>query len=169
LKLSSRRWGLLNPEERLREFRLEEGGNMDSKLLEVGSLNVAYDLRQDANKLSQIRVASLSSGPFGLSTVNGIVGSPEWWGAIEAGIVKIESFVGVIRRVDGGPMGDSAIVRIESGGDTRSWMMWEGFTKALLGKRAAVYYALIPPKNPPQPDFVVDLILQVQILEDGGN
>ena len=136
---------------------------MVTGLLEEGSLGVVYDIRQDSILLSQMRTASLSTGPFGLSTVHGIVGSPDWWTAVEAGRVKVETFVGVIRRVDGGPMGDSAIVRIEGGGETRSWTAWEGFGPSLIGKKVEVRYANVPPRNPPEPDFVVDLILQIRM------
>jgi hypothetical protein len=132
---------------------------------ELDSSNVLYDIRQDAIKLSQIRAASLSTGQFGLTTAHGIVGSPEWWKAVDAGRIKVETFVGVIRRLDGGPMGDSAIVRIEGDGETKSWTAWEGFNRSLIGKRIEIRYACVPPKNPPKPDFVVHLILEIRAIE----
>ena len=136
---------------------------MPEGLLKAGSIGVVYDIRQDSIKLSQMRSASLSSGPFGLSTIHGIVGSPDWWNAVEAGRVKVVQFVGVIRHVDGGPMGDSTIVRIEGNGETKSWTAWEGFDRSLIGKRVEIHYANVPPKNPPEPNFVIDLILQIRV------
>ena len=138
---------------------------MVAGLLEEDSQGVLYDLRRDPIKLSQIRSASLSSGPFGLTTMHGIVGSPDWWAAVEIGQIKIETFVGVVRRVDGGPMGDSAIARIEGGGETKSWAIWEGFDPGLVGRMVEIRYANVPPRNPPDPGFVVDLILQIKMVD----
>jgi hypothetical protein len=84
---------------------------------------------------------------------------------VNAGRIKVETFVGVIRRLDGGPMGDSAIVRIDGGGEVKSWTAWEGFNRSLIGKRIEIRYACVPPKNPPKPDFVVHLILEIRAIE----
>jgi hypothetical protein len=133
-------------------------------LLEPNSPGVLYDIRKDSVLLAQISEASLSAGRLGLAIENGVVGSPAWWAAMQAGQITILKFVGVIRRVDGGPMGDSAIVRIEGNGDTKSWVPWVGFQLDLIGKNVEVCYVRVPPKYSPRPGFVVELILQVQVM-----
>lgn len=138
---------------------------MVAQPLEFESSSVLYDIRRDAIKLSQIRAASLSTGQFGLTTSHGIVGSPEWWKALDAGGIKVETFVGVIRQLDGGPMGDSSIVRIDGDAEVKSWTAWEGFDRSLIGKRIEIRYACVPPKHPPRPDFVVHLILEIRAIE----
>lgn len=135
-------------------------------LQEPESSGVVYDLRQDAELLAQIAEASLSSGGFGLAFEHGIVGSSDWWAAVWAGHVQLSKFVGRIRRVDGGPMGDSAIVRIEGDGETKSWVPWEGFHRDLLGALIEVSYVRVRPKHPPRPGFLVELIVQVRLLDD---
>jgi hypothetical protein len=134
------------------------------KLL-LDSPDVVYDMRQDERLLAQMRKASLSTGQLGLTVKHGIVGSPEWWSVLESGQIKLEKFIGFIRRVDGGPMGDSTIVRIEGNGETKSWMAWEGFSRSLIGKKVDVRYVGVPPKHPPKPDFVVHLLLQVRLID----
>lgn len=133
-------------------------------LVEPGSPDVVYDIRQDNVLLAQMRRTSLASGQLGLAIEHGVVGSPEWWAAVEAGQVKIETFIGVILRVDGGPMGDSAIVRIQGEGEMKSWVAWEGFEAHLVGKRVEVKYAWVRPKHPPRPGFMIDLPLQVRVI-----
>jgi hypothetical protein len=134
-------------------------------MLSPDSLGVVYDMRQDKTLLAQMRKASLSTGQLGLTVEYGIVGSSEWWSVVESGKIKIETFIGCIRRVDGGPMGDSATVRIEGNGETKSWMAWEGFNSTLIGKKVDVRYIDVPPKHPPKPGFVVHLLLQVRVIE----
>ena len=63
-------------------------------------------------------------------------------------------------------MGDSAIVRIEGNGEIRSWTAWEGFDSNLIGKQVDILYVNVPPKHPPKPDFVVDLLLQVRVVAE---
>jgi hypothetical protein len=134
-------------------------------LLEPDSPSVLYDMRHDAVLLAQISEASLSAGRLGLAIEHGVVASPPWWAAIQAGRIALMRFVGVIRRVDGGPMGDSAIVRIDGKGETKSWVPWAGFHSDLIGKSIEVYYVRVLPKYPPRPGFLVELILQVRVME----
>ena len=139
---------------------------MNNRLLDPASRDVLYDIRNDAVLLAQIQEASLSPGPLGLTTENGVVGSPEWWVALKEGRIKKMEFVGVILRVDGGPMGDSAIMRIKGKSETKSWVTWEGFQSELIGSSVEICYALVRPKHPPFPDFVVELILQVRPVQE---
>jgi hypothetical protein len=133
-------------------------------LLEPDSPGVLYDIRNDVVLLAQISEASLSAGHLGLAIEHGVVGSPTWWAAVKAGQVKIVKFVGTILRVDTGPMGDVAIVRIEGNGETKSWLPWEGFQSGLIGKTVEVCYARVRPKRPPRPNFMVELIIQVRAI-----
>lgn len=135
---------------------------MNSDLLDASDQSVIYDIRRDVVLCEQIRDASLSNSRFGLAVENGVVGSPKWWSAVDAGTLKIERFDGVVRAFDGGPMGDSCIVRVEGDAETRSWAAWAGFKPSLVGSRVEIRYVWVKPKHPPRPDFLIDLILQVR-------
>ena len=138
---------------------------MVTGLLAFDSPSVLYDIRKDSILLGQIRNASLSAGHFGLTTADGIVGSPEWWMAVARGDIKVEMFTGMIASVDGGPMGDSAIVRVQGDHELRSWTAWDGFDSRLIGKRIGLLYACVRPKNPPTSDYFVYLPLQIREIE----
>jgi hypothetical protein len=135
-------------------------------LPQANSSYVVYDLKQDQVLLRQIREASLSSGSLGVAIGDsGIVGSAEWWEAVEAGKLPITKFVGTIRSVDGGPMGDTPTVRIDGERETKSWIAWAGFDRALLGKWIEVEFIRLPPKCPPKPGFMVNLMIKVTLLQ----
>jgi hypothetical protein len=138
---------------------------MIETLFNIDTPGIIYDLRRDKAKLNRIRKASLSTGQLGLTIENGIVGSPEWWSVIESGRIKVEKFIGFIRDLDRGPMGDSAIVRIEGNNETKGWIAWEEFNSNLIGKKVDIRYVDVPPKHPPKPGFTVDLLLQVRVIE----
>lgn len=138
---------------------------MDDGLLALDSPGVLYDIRTDEILLADISEASLASGASGLSVEFGIVGSSSWWLAVKIGRIKIEKFVGVIYEVDGGPMGDSAILRLRGDMETKSWMAWAGFHSNLIGKLIEVSYVRVSPKLPPRPGFMVELIIQVRALQ----
>lgn len=131
--------------------------------------NVVYDIRNDSEALSDIAAASTSKGPLGLVMTHGIVGSKRWWEAVRIGQVQVLTFVGVILTVDGGPMADSAIVRIgRNDGKIMSWVAWNGFNTDLIGRTVRVAYSPVAPKVPPRPGFLVDVLLQVQIVNEDG-
>jgi hypothetical protein len=125
---------------------------------------VAYDLRQDTDLLAQIRQATSSRGDLGLSAENGVVGSSEWWTAVGIGKVPSKVFEGVILRVDGGPMGDSSIVRIQGSHEMKSWVAWNGFDASLIGQHVEIRYAQVSPKKPPTPGYLVDLLLEIRVM-----
>lgn len=142
---------------------------MYQELESVNCTSVVYDIRNDSEALSDIATASLSQGRLGLVMTHGIVGSTQWWDEVQSGHVEVFTFVGVILRVDGGPMGDSAIVRIEgSSGEIMSWVAWNGFKADLIGQTVKVVYSPVDPKFPPRPGFVVKVLLQVQIINEHG-
>jgi hypothetical protein len=136
-------------------------------LQEPNSAGVLYDIRTDSLLLAQIAKASQSTGQLGLAVEHGVVGTAPWWEAVQRKDIAILTFVGVIRRVDGGPMGDSAIVRIEGNAQTKSWVPWDGFQSTDIGKAIEIAYVRVPPKHPPRPGFMVELILQVRSRESG--
>jgi hypothetical protein len=141
---------------------------MINDLLQPDSPRVVYDIRHDSVGLELKRNASLSDGPGGVELNHGLVGSPEWWLAIESGQIKLEAFVGTIRAVAGGIMGDTLNVHIEGADEKQRWVAWRGFDPTLHGKRVCTRYVRMLPKTPlaSRPDFMIRVLLQVELIPD---
>ena len=137
-----------------------------NQLLEPNSSRVVYDLRLDIAKLEIMQKASLSDGPMGVPMDYGLIGSPQWWLAIETGKIKLETFLGKIREVSGGMMGDTLNVHFEGVDEIKKWVAWRGFDSMLNGKEACVRYVTTSPKRPlaSRPDFKIQILLQVELI-----
>jgi hypothetical protein len=140
---------------------------MINDLLQPDSPRVVYDIRRDSVGLEIMQKASLSDGPWGVATNYGVVGSDEWWSAIESGQLKLEAFVGIIRAVAGGMRGDTLKVHIEGADEKQRWVAWRGFDPTLDGRKVCTRYVRMLPKRPlaSKPDFVIRILLQVELLD----
>lgn len=139
---------------------------MLNDLLQLDSPRLVYDIRRDNVSLELMQKASLSDGPMGITMDYGLVGSQKWWSAIESEHIKLEVFVGTIRVVAGGIMGDTLKVHIEGMDETKKWVAWRGFDSALDGKRVCIRYVRMSPKRPlkSRPDFQTQVLVQVELL-----
>jgi hypothetical protein len=140
---------------------------MIKELLQPDSSRVVYDIRRDLSKLETMQKASLSGGPWGVSVDHGAVGSDKWWTALKAGNLKLEIFTGTVKLIAGGMRGDTLEVSVESDNEKRRWVAWKGFDAKLNGKKVCVRYVQMRPKRPfpSRPDFLVPVLLQVEIVE----
>jgi hypothetical protein len=137
---------------------------MISELAPLDSPRVVYDIRRDAEGLKLKQEASLAGGWGGLEITHGLIGTPEWWSAVEAGKFKVETFVGVLRSA---AAGDVLHVHIEGESGAQRWMAWRGFDRALDGKKVRTVYVRMAPRHPltTQPDFRARVLLQVEMVE----
>ena len=137
---------------------------MMHQLLEPNSPRVSYDIRRELVGMELMRKASLSDGSWGVELNYGLIGSPDWWLAIESGRLKLETFVGTVRMVDGGMMGDTLMVHIEGTDEAQKWVAWRGFEPKLNGKKVCTSYVHMLPKQPLafRPDFLIPVLLQVE-------
>lgn len=140
---------------------------MIKALSKSDSQSVVYDIRLDTEGLKIMQEASLSDGPGGVELKYGLIGSDEWWSAIESGALKMETFVGVIRAVSGGIMGDTLNVHIEGATEKQRWVAWRGFTSTLDGRKGCTRYVRMSPKTPlaSRPDFMIRVLLQVEVVD----
>jgi hypothetical protein len=140
---------------------------MIKDLLPPDSPRAVYDIRRDAVGLELKQKASLSEGEAGVELTYGLIGSPEWWSAIEAGSLKLENFSGKIRVVAGGMGGDTLMVHIEGSKEKQRWVAWRGFNQTLDGKNICTRYVKMLPKKPikSKPDFLIPVLLQVELLD----
>lgn len=139
---------------------------MTDKLLEENGYRVLYDIRHDVSLLEKMRKASISNGPWGVAIQHGLIGSPEWWSALESGQIKLETFVGVIS-ANYGPHGDTLEVHITGPEGKQSWTAWNGFEFTLVGRQVRSQYVRLAPKDPSinRPDYLVPVLLRVETVD----
>ena len=137
---------------------------MINELAPVDSQRVVYDIRRDAEGLKLKQEASVEGGWGGLEITHGLIGTPEWWSAVEAGKFKVETFDGVVRSA---AAGNQLHVHIEGEQGAQRWMAWRGFDRALEGKKVRSVYVRMAPVHPltTQPDFRARVLLQVELVE----
>ena len=84
---------------------------------------------------------------------------------LDSNRIPVEHFTGIISQVDGGPMGDSAIVRIHApSGEKSSWCAWNGFSSDLVGKQVKITYIKVPPKFEVTPGYLANLLVRVEVV-----
>ncbi len=137
---------------------------MIKELASLDSPRVVYDIRRDVEGLKLKQEASLKGGWGGLETTHWLIGTPEWWAAVEAGKFKVETFDGVVRSA---AAGNRLHVHVEGTNGAQRWMAWRGFDRALEGKRVRTVYVRMSPVHPlaTQPDFRARVLLQVELVE----
>ncbi|HEV2455952.1 MAG TPA: hypothetical protein VGY98_16935 [Verrucomicrobiae bacterium] len=140
---------------------------MIKDLLPPDSQRIVYDIRRDAVGLELKQKASLSKSEAGIELTYGLIGSPDWWLAIEGGRLKLENFPGKIRVIAGGMTGDTLMVHIEGLKEKQRWVAWRGFSQTLDGKNVCTRYVRMLPKTPikSKPDFLIPVLLQVELLD----
>ena len=137
---------------------------MINELAPVDSHLVVYYIRRDSEGLKLKHEASVAGGWGGLEITHGLIGTPEWWSAVEAGKFKVETFDGVVRSA---AAGNQLHVHIEGEQGAQRWMAWRGFDRALEGKKVRTVYVRMAPVHPltTQPDFRARVLLQVELVE----
>ena len=137
------------------------------KLLPPDSTRVVYDIRRDAEGLHILQQGALSDGPGGVELKHGLIGSDEWWFAIESGTLKMETFTGVIRGVEGGMKGDTLNVHIDGPTEKQRWIAWRGFNSSINGKTVCTRFVRMLPKTPiiSKPNFTIRVLIQVEVLD----
>lgn len=127
---------------------------------------VLYDLRQDEQLLRDIEEASLHTDR-GLKLTHGVVGSEQWWKAIETGEIPMYRITGTIVEISRGPMGDWPVihVRSDSDGNISSWSTGTLLPESFLGRPIVIEYVEQEAKKPPFPDYRDQLPIRIMIPE----
>lgn len=83
-----------------------------------------YDLKDDVCSIKGIQKATLNTKDFGLDPENGLFGSPEWWSAIDKGIIRKREVIGRISRIYNTGQGNSfpEFQITDEKGQITSWM-----------------------------------------------
>jgi hypothetical protein len=69
-------------------------------------MEIVYNLRDDHEKVAAIQEATLRTSDFGIEPTHGLLGSREWWSAIESGRLPLQTLRGTISQLYMGSMGD---------------------------------------------------------------
>lgn len=99
-----------------------------------------YDLKENPGWIQLVQKATLETEDYGLVPEHGLFGSPQWWRAIEEGIVPVHTVEGIISRVYMSGMDDFPEFEIDSGGEESSWMRQGDDEMYVVGKRAVVKF-----------------------------
>jgi hypothetical protein len=104
-----------------------------------------YSFEQDQTRIDAMRKASLSATDFGVSSLPALVGTPEWWRAIQDGSLSRMIVSGTISRVYWGSMGDWPECEVTSDDGSKSTWTREGdITRYVEGLQMRIIYVLHP-------------------------
>ncbi|WP_041454051.1 hypothetical protein [Anaeromyxobacter sp. K] len=82
----------------------------------------AYDFAEDPDQIRAMQQATLSPTDAGVSASPALVGSPEWWRAIDSGNLPLRILEGAITRVYWASMGDWPELELTSdAGEKSTW------------------------------------------------
>lgn len=104
-------------------------------------MKTIYSLRADPEPIKHMQNASLSKGTAGLKITHGLIGSPEWWQAIESGALQVHKLRGKISRFWPGHHGDWPEFELEEVNGHRSVWACElpaGQARSAFAEGAAV-------------------------------
>jgi hypothetical protein len=81
-----------------------------------------YQLRKDKKSIKNIQDATLSTQDYGIFPEHGLLGSKDWWKAIEYGKIELITYRGTIKRTFMSGHNDYPIMETEDeSGSTKTW------------------------------------------------
>lgn len=102
-----------------------------------------YDFASDRQRIDAMQKATLGPTDFGVSPHPALVGTPEWWRAIDDGQLPRVELEGTISRVYWGSMGDWPEFELVSDDGARSAWTREGdVSRFVEGLRVRLAYTL---------------------------
>jgi hypothetical protein len=110
-------------------------------------MELVYDLSKESERIGQMRRVTLETEE-GLAAEPALVGSPDWWAAVEGGRLQLTSVEGRIADVFWGSMADWPEFTLETDDGERSQWTREGdVTRYVEGLRVRLEYVLHPWKK----------------------
>lgn len=108
-----------------------------------------YDFASDERMIAAMQAASLGPSDFGVATKPAVVGTPEWWLAIEQGRLPKHVLEGKIAAVYWASMGDwPEFELVAPGGVSSRWTREGDVSRYVEGLRVRVSWTLHPWKRP---------------------
>jgi hypothetical protein len=107
------------------------------------SLVSIYRLRDDTKRVQNIQKATLERPGYGVLPDPALLGSAEWWRAIEEGTLPVHSAEGTISSVLWGSMGDWPVFRMTvASGEILQWTRMGDITRYVEGLEVQVTYVV---------------------------
>lgn len=91
-----------------------------------------YDLANDKRTVALTQEATLNSEDGGLVSDVALFGSPEWWSAIERGVISLNVVEGKVVGVSSIERGGWPEIKIDSDGEVSTWSALGFFDKCTL-------------------------------------
>jgi|SRR5947209_1461702 len=136
--------------------------------MKMNDLELVYDFRQDQVKIDQLQKATIETEEFGIVPEHGLIGTSEWWEAIEAGQITTDYIDGVISYLSEN-MSDWPVFEIDDGNEKSQWTcvatnkdLWNLYQ---VEKKARVRYAIQKAKSDylgigPEFKFVLEIWIE---------
>ena len=132
-----------------------------------------HDLKEEANWIQLVQKATLETEDSGLVPEHGLFGSPDWWRAIEEGVIPVHIVEGIISRVYMTGMNDWPEFEIDNGGEKSSWTRQGDDEMYQVGKRAKVKFVYQRPKlrGAREADYQHEIVLEIWVSREvaGGH
>jgi hypothetical protein len=103
---------------------------------------VVYDLATDQETISQVQRATLTTKDFGVVPEVALLGSDEWWAAIEDGRIPKHEVTGSISRLFMTGHGDWPEFELDSNGTKTTWTRLGNQVVYAEGKGAKIEYVM---------------------------
>ena len=105
-----------------------------------------YDLREDRRIIELIQDATLNTEDYGILSDHGLVGSDDWWRAIERGELPVHSVEGIITNVYMAGHNDWPEFEVDGGNGKIQWERLGDDSEYVVGKPVRVEYVAARPK-----------------------
>jgi hypothetical protein len=132
------------------------------------SLISVYRLRDDTKRIQSIQTATLETAGYGLVPQPALLGSSQWWQAIDEGRLPLQIARGTITRVFWSSMGDWPSFELTtSSGDVLGWTRDGDITKYVEGLEVQVTYVVQrhKPSAPILSDKRADIVIEIMVEE----
>lgn len=125
-----------------------------------------YDFADDEGRIRAMQAATTGPTDYGVSPEPALVGTPEWWKAIDQGRLPRRVTEGTMSRVYWGSMGDWPEFEMTSADGLRSTWTREGdIARFVEGLRVRVTHTLHPWKVPKEPILGAEskIVLRIEV------
>ena len=103
-------------------------------------MHLAYDLRQDSQRVSAVQNATMTTDRYGIVPEHGLLGSEEWWQAIESGLIQVNRLEGTVSRVYMSGHNDFPEFEVDDGNSKTRWERYGKESEYLEGQHVVIEY-----------------------------
>lgn len=127
-----------------------------------------YRLRDDTERIKSIQKTTLETADYGVVPEPALLGSSDWWQAIDEGRLPLQTAQGTITRVFWGSMGDWPEFELTTpNGDVLGWTREGDITRYVEGLQIQVTYVVqrYKPTAPILRDKPAKIVIEIMVEE----